>query len=108
MNEQNAPVLAAIQASTVEVRDSDGELIARVARAAAEELVARGWAKPVGKRELKYLRLRNDAPWKPLAKSWSGGNRTTQRIRAEGRSGFYEPGQFLGWDRNVEHKKIYN
>jgi hypothetical protein len=100
-------VLAVIQAPTVEVRNSVGELIVRVDRANAVELVERGWAKPIGKRVLKYLRLRDDAPWTPLRKGWCGGNRTTQRVRADGSSGAYEPGQALGWAKNVEHKKLY-
>lgn len=99
-------VLAEIQAPTVEVRDHLGELIGRVDRAGAIEMFARGWAKPVGKRALKYLRLREDAPWKPGCKGWQGGSRTTQRIRADGCSGVYEPGQVLGWERNLEHKKL--
>lgn len=104
---RNLPsVLAAIQAPTVEVRDCTGELVARVDRADATEMVARGWAKPVGKRELKYLRLADDAPWTPWSKSWRGGSRTTKRARADGSSGAYEPGQLLGWERNVEHKKL--
>lgn len=101
-------VLAVIQAPTVEVRNSIGELIARVDRAHATELVERGWAKPVGKRVLKYLRLRDDAPWAPLRQSWCGGNRTTQRVRSDGRSGLYESGQPLGWEKNVEHKNVYD
>jgi hypothetical protein len=99
-------VLAAIQAPTVEVRDTAGELITRVSRAAALELVERGWAKPIGKRALKYLRLADNAPRTPLRQGWRGGNRTTQRVRADGRSGVYEPGQVLGWEKNLEHKKI--
>jgi hypothetical protein len=99
-------VLAEIQASTVEVRDHMGELIGRVDRAGAIEIVARGWAKPVGKRALKYLRLREGAPWKPGRNGWQGGSRTTQRVRADGTSGVYEPGQLLGWKRNLEHKKL--
>jgi hypothetical protein len=101
-------VLARIQAPTVEVRNSMGELIARVARAAAMELVERGWADPVGKRAIKYLRLGDDAPWRPQQKSWCGGSRTTQRVRADGKSGVYEAGQALGWEKNVEHKKIHD
>jgi peptidoglycan/xylan/chitin deacetylase (PgdA/CDA1 family) len=99
-------VLAEIQAPTVEVRDHMGELIGRVDRAGATEMVARGWATPVGKRALKYLRLRDGAPWKPGSNGWPGGSRTTQRVRADGGSGVYEPGQFLGWKRNLEHKKV--
>ena len=101
-------VLARIQAPTVEVRNGMGELIARVDRAAAAELVERGWADPVGKRAIKYLRLRDGAPWKPLQKGWCGGSRTTQRVRANGRSGVYEAGQSLGWEKNVEHKRIHD
>jgi hypothetical protein len=101
------PALAAIQAPTVEVRDSAGELITRVGRTAATELVERGWAKPVGRKQLKYLRLRDDAPWTPLRKGWRGGNRTTQRVRGDGSTGHYKPGQFLGWEKNVEHKKTF-
>jgi hypothetical protein len=101
-------VLAAIQAPTVEVRDHTGELIGRIRRGDVEELVARGWAKPVGKRQLKYLRLTEDAPWTPLAKSCHGGSRTTQRIRADGGSGLYEPGQLLGWDMNLELRSPYD
>jgi hypothetical protein len=100
--------LARIQAPTVEVRDSTGELVARVGRVAAAELVEREWADPVGKRAIKYLRLRDDAPWKPLQRSWAGGSRTTQRVRSDGKSGVYEAGQALGWARNVEHKKIHD
>jgi hypothetical protein len=100
-------VLAVIQAPTLEVRNSAGELIARVDHAGAREMVERGWANPIGKRTIKYLRLRDDAPWTPLRKSWCGGSRTTQRVRADGRSGLYQPGQALGWEKNVEHKKIY-
>lgn len=99
------PVLAEIQAPTVEVRDHMGELIGRIDRAGAIEMVARGWAKPVGKRALKYLRLSEDAPWKPGRNGWRGGSRTTRRVRADGSSGVYEPGQVLGWERNLEHKK---
>jgi hypothetical protein len=99
-------VLAVIQAPTVEVRDSKGELVGRVDRADVAEIVARGWAKPVGKRALKYLRMADDAPWKPGRKGWPGGSQTTQRVRADGSSGVYEPGQFLGWKRNREHKKV--
>lgn len=101
-------VLARIQAPTVEVRNSMGEPIARVDREAAAELVGRGWADPVGKRAIKYLRLREDAPWKPLQKSWCGGSRTTQRVRADGSSGVYEAGQPLGWEKHVEHKQIHD
>lgn len=99
-------VLAAIQAPTVEVRDHMGELIGRIQRADVVEIVERGWAKPVGKRQLKYLRLTEDAPWTPLARSCQGGSRTTQRVRADGSSGVYKPGQVLGWERNLEHKKL--
>jgi hypothetical protein len=98
-------VLATIQAPTVEVRDSAGELIGRVNHATAMELVEQGYAKPVGKRALKYLRLREDAPWTPQRKSWNGASRTTRRVRSDGILGCYQPGQRLGWE--LEHKKVY-
>lgn len=101
------PVLAAIQAPTVELRNSAGDLIARVNRASAAELVERGWAKPIGKRTLKYLRLEDGAPLKLLQKGWRGGSYTTERLRADGSSGLYSPGQALGWHKNVEHKAIH-
>jgi hypothetical protein len=101
-------VLAAIQAPTIEVRDHMGELVGRIQRADVGEIVERGWAKPVGRRQLKYLRLTEGAPWKPLAKNCHGGSRTTQRVRADGSSGLYEPGQLLGWEKNLEHKRPYD
>jgi len=109
MRQNNPPsVLAATQAPTVDVRNAAGELVWKIDGARAKELIDRGWASPVGAYEMKYLKLHEDAPWKPYAKAWSGGSRTTRRVRAEGRNGPYRPGQALGWDRNVEHKKVYD
>ena len=99
------PVLAAIQAPQVEVRTFEGELVGRVNRARAAELVERGWARPIGKRSLKYLRLEADAPLKLLRKGWRGGSHTTQPVRSDGSLGVYSPGQALGC--SVEHKIIY-
>jgi hypothetical protein len=109
MKESNLPsVLAVIQAPSVEVRDALGDLVCQIDREKVKELIDRGWARPVGRHALKYLQLYPDAPWRPHAKSWNGGSRTTQRLRAEGRLGVYHPGQALGWDKNVEHKKVYD
>jgi hypothetical protein len=63
------PALAATQAPTVEVRNNEGILLSRINREDAKELVGRGWADAIGKKVIRYLRLRADAPWKPYQKS---------------------------------------
>jgi hypothetical protein len=75
--------LAAIQAPTIEVRQN-GELLTRVSRIAAAELVERGWATPRGKRVAKYLELLATAPWRPLSGAWRGNGHTTRLMRGNG------------------------
>jgi hypothetical protein len=98
-------VLAATQAPTLEVRDHRGDLVGRVDRAGAAELIERGWADPMGERSVKYLRLRENAPWKPLAKRWRGGSNTTQAVRADSSCKIYRPGQLMGNSKLIrEHR----
>ena len=98
-------VLAATQAPTVEVRDPKGDLVGRVDRAGAAELIERRWADPIGQRGTKYLKLRVNAPWKPFAKSWRGGSNTTQPVRADSSCKTYGPGQLMGHSKSLrEHK----
>jgi hypothetical protein len=89
-------VLAATQAPTLEVRDHTGDWVGRVDRAGAAELIERGWADPIGEHSVKYLKLREKAPWKPLAKSWRGGSKATQPVRADSSCKSYGPGQLMG------------
>jgi|ERR1051325_735661 hypothetical protein len=99
--------LALLQAPTIEVRDNTGELVGRIDRARADELVARGWADPVGRHEVKYLRLRPDAPWRPLSRGWSGGSNTTRPLRADHTCKSFEPSQVMGNPRTLrEHKPL--
>jgi hypothetical protein len=98
-------VLAATQAPTLEVRDHAGELIGRVDRAGAAELIERGWADPIGERSVKYLKLRKNAPWRPTAKGWRGGSKTTQPVRADSSCTTYGQGQLMGNSRLLrEHR----
>jgi hypothetical protein len=93
---KDSSVLAETQAPTLEVRDHTGLLIGRVDRGGATELIERRWADPIGGRVVKYLKLRNNAPWKPLTKSWHGGCKTTQAVRADSSCKTYGPGQLMG------------
>jgi hypothetical protein len=110
------------QVRSYEVRDQAGELIARINRDQAAELIDRGWANAVGSRmprtapgskqldsdqwtRVKYLRLRSDAPWNPYRKTWTGGNYTTRTIRADQTCHTFAPGQPMGDPKSLrEHK----
>lgn len=106
MKNAEAPsVLAETQAPTLEVRDHTGLMIGRVDRAGAAELVERGWADQIGAHVVKYLKLRNNAPWRPLAKSWRGGSKTTQPVRADSSCRTYGTGQLMGISKLLrEHR----
>jgi hypothetical protein len=100
-------VLAATQAPPLEVRDFAGNLLCRIDRAGAAELIERKWADPVGRRCVKYLKLRPNAPWNPRAKSWWFGGITTQAVRADETCKRYEPGQLMGDPKLLrEHRKL--
>jgi hypothetical protein len=100
-------VLAATQAPLLEVRDHTGELLCSVGRAGAAALMERGWADPIGKNCVKYLKLRANAPWKPLPRNWWHGSETTQAVRGDESCKRYGPGQLMGNSKLLrEHRKI--
>ena len=59
-----------------DVRTADGSLLKRVSRGAAEELLSRGWAEPIGRGKRQYVRLTESAPLSSLH-GW--GSRTATR-----------------------------
>lgn len=73
--------LAVLQGPLVDVCDNDCNLVTKVSRAAAEQLIESGLADPIGKKTVKYLRLRANAPL--LRASWRGGSHTTEPSRAD-------------------------
>ena len=109
MSQRSEPpsALATIQAPTIEVRDQAGELIGSVERSQGVMLISRGWADVIGRRAVKYLRLRADAPWRPAARSWRGGSATTQPVRADQTCKNLADHQAMGDPRTLrEHKPL--
>ena len=72
--------LAGIQAPTLQVRNSSGEIVGKITGEAAANLITRGWATPIGRRHVKYLLLSPTAPWKPTSGRKSPG---TRPVRAD-------------------------
>jgi hypothetical protein len=99
-------VLAATQAPTLEVRDHKGDLVGRVARTGAAELMERGWADPIGEHCIKYLKLRKGAPSKSRAQYWRGGSNTTQAVRADSSCKNYGSGQLMGNSKTLRELKV--
>jgi hypothetical protein len=102
-------VLATIQAPKVEVRDNVGGLVATIEQAQATDLLTRGWAEPVGNKNVKYLRLTHKAP---LHKIRDGGwlrrtGKTTQPVRGDQTCLDFAAGQLMGDARShQEHKPV--
>ena len=110
--ENQAPV-AELYPETVEVRNQNGVLVARIEPAQASELLTLGWAEPIGggcapfwinrysrntrvnKRHMKYLRLTKKAPpyLRPDSK-WMCPT-TTQVVRADRSCKIYNDGQLM-------------
>jgi hypothetical protein len=85
-------------APTLEVRNHEGDLIGRVTILRAMELETRGWVRPVGKKGVRYLKLTDGAPWRPVSSAWIGKD-NTRRIRNDA-------GVLVAPDYSVEHKPL--
>jgi hypothetical protein len=70
MNREQATPADVSALPTIEVRFG-GQLLKRVAAGAAEQLIGRGWAQPIGTGRRRYLRLTESAPLSVLH-SWRG------------------------------------
>jgi hypothetical protein len=81
----------------VEVRYIDGALWRRVAPGAADQLVARGWAKWHGTGRRRHVALTDSAPISSLM--GTGGRYGTRAMRADG-TGQRAAGQVLGERRS--------
>lgn len=75
MRTPSVSVLAGIQAPALEVRNHSGELVGRVPRAKADELIAAGLVSPIGRNGTKYVVLNCNEP--TPERPWRGGSRTT-------------------------------
>src|SRR3974390_211586 len=96
-----------IKTPTVEVR-RNGELIARVDRHGAMDLIERGWVGARGSKCVKYLALLPEAPLHQLRRSsWRGCSHTTRPIRADQTCLTFGAGQLMGNSRCLrEHIPI--
>jgi hypothetical protein len=109
---------------TIEVRDQNGVLVGKIDGSQAAELIARGWAEPIGggprcipvsinrysnnirlnsRRGMKYLRLTKSSPGRPRPDGGWIRPTMTQAVRADQTCKLFGEGQQMG---GHEHKPL--